>query len=314
MRINPISTLNPRQLAAFRAVIVCGSATGAGKILHVSQPAITRLIKELEIALGFSLFLRRSGGMTPTRDAQILYRDVERYFLGLERVVEAARNLRNKRGGQLRIAAMPTLSSRVLPEAIGRFRERFPEIDVIIESDVSTRILDALAHNEVDLGIGRIPLERDDLDRLDMPVSEAICILPKQHELARKDEISVQDLAGQPFVALGASSLLRLQVEAALRISGVETGSLVQTLFSNTASAYVARGLGIAVVDVFSIMGADLTRIEVRRFRPRIAFDFAAIYPRDDRSPLASAFARELLAVVTHEVEDSISKLTLSRI
>lgn len=298
------SAINPRQLAAFRAVIVSGSVTGAGKILHVTQPAVTRLVKDLELQLGLTLFSRRSGRMTPTSHAQSLYRDVERYFYGLERVLDAARTLRNGRGGQLRIAAMPTLSSRTLPEAISRFRQRYPDIDITIESEVSIRILDAVMNDQVDLGIGRVPKERDDLARLDMPTSEAICILPKQHRLATKAEILASDLGGEAMITLGNSSLLRLQVDSALRLAGVVPGSTIQTLFSNTASTYVANGLGIAIVDLFSILGADLSQIAVRRFSPRIAFDFAAIYPNAERSPLAIAFARELRAVVADEVSD----------
>lgn len=303
------ASINPRQLAAFRAVIVSGSVTGAGKILHVTQPAVTRLIKDLEVQLGLTLFSRRAGRMTPTSHAQSLYRDVERYFFGLERVLDAARTLRNSRGGQLRIAAMPTLSSRTLPQAISRFRQRYPDIDITIESEVSIRILDAVMNDEVDLGIGRVPKERDDLARLDMPASEAICILPKQHRLASRAEIHASDLAGEAMVTLGTSSLLRLQVDSALRLAGVVTGSTIQTLFSNTASTYVANGLGIAVVDLFSVLGADLSQIELRRFSPRIAFDFAAIYPSGDRSPLAIAFARELREVVSDEISDMHGRL-----
>lgn len=309
MDFNHPSSINPRQLAAFRAVIVSGSVTGAGKILHVTQPAVTRLIKDLEMQLGLTLFTRRAGRMTPTDHAQILYRDVERYFFGLERVLEAARTLRNNRGGQLRIAAMPTLSSRTLPEAISRFRLRYPDIDIAIESEVSIRILDAVMNDEVDLGIGRVPKERDDLARLDMPTSEAICILPKHHRLTKKSVIAASDLGGEAMVTLGASSLLRLQVDSALRLAGIVPGSTIQTLFSNTASTYVANGLGIAIVDLFSILGADLSQIEIRRFDPRITFDFAAIYPDGDRSPLAIAFARELRGVVSDEIQDMQRRL-----
>ena len=245
---NPVS-INPRQLAAFRAVIVTGSVTGAGKILHITQPAVTRLVKDLEVQLGLALFTRRAGRMTPTSHAQSLYRDVERYFFSLERVLEAARTLRNDRGGQLRLAAMPTLSSRTLPKAISRFRERHPDVDIAIASEVSIRILDAIMNDEVDLGIGRVPRERDDLARLDMPTSEAICILPKHHRLAERSEIFASDLQGEAMVTLGSSSLLRLQIDSALRLAGVVPGSTIQTLFSHTASTYVATGLGISVVD-----------------------------------------------------------------
>ncbi|WP_284739414.1 LysR family transcriptional regulator [Rhizobium sp. CG5] len=288
----------------FRAVMITGSMTGAGRILHLSQPAVTRLIKDLEQELQLALFTRSGSAVKPTPQALDLFREVERYFDGVERIVETARHLRDRRGGRLRVAAMPTLSSRSLPEAIRRFKAIEPQVDFFIHSDTSHHIIDAVLRNEFDVGFGRVPPERTDIEHLPMPTSSAICLLPRHHHLAKKQSISVSDLQGEPLIALGTSSLLRLQIESALEAGGIRSGATIQTLYSNTVPSYVAAGLGIAVTDIFSVLGADRTNIEIRPFTPQLTFDFSAIYPPGERSPLAIAFARLMRAVVQSDINE----------
>lgn len=303
--------LNHRQLLSFRAVMVTGSMTGAGKILHLSQPAVTRLIKDLERELDLPLFTRTGVAVKPTQQALELFREVERYFNGVDRIVETARYLRNRRGGRLRIAAMSTLSSRTLPEAIHRFKQIEPELDFYIHSDTSHHIIDAVQRNEFDIGFGRVPTERTDIEHLPMPTSSAICLVPRHHRLAAKESISVTDLHQEQLISLGTSSLLRLQIEAALESAGIRGGTVIQTLFSNTVPSYVARGLGIGVTDIFSVLGADRMNIVMRRFTPELTFDFSAIYPRSEHSALANAFARMMRSVIANdiaEVEDALQK------
>lgn len=302
-------TLNHRQLVSFRAVMVTGSMTGAGKILHLSQPAVTRLIKELERELDLKLFTRTGVAVKPTQQALELFREVERYFNGVERVFETARYLRDRRGGRLRIAAMSTLSSRSLPEAIRLFKQVEPELDFYIHSDTSHHIIDAVQRNEFDIGFGRVPMERTDIEHLPMPKSSAICLVPRHHRLAAKTAISVRDLQNEQLISLGSSSLLRLQIEAVLEHAGVRGGTVIQTLYSSTLPSYVARGLGIGITDIFSVLGADRTNMVMRRFMPELTFDFSAIYPRGEHSSLAEAFARLMHNVVANdiaEVEDGL--------
>ena len=96
--------LNPRQIEAFRAVILTGGMTAGGEMLGVSQPAISRLVRDLETELGLKLFERNGAHIVPTAEALILYQDVERLFVGSDRIRDSARAIRDRRSGSLRIA------------------------------------------------------------------------------------------------------------------------------------------------------------------------------------------------------------------
>jgi len=294
--------LNHRQILAFRAVMISGSMTAAGRILHISQPAVTRLIRDLEEELELVLFTRKSSSVRPTAEAVELFREVEKYFGAMERVRDSARQLREKQDSRLRVAAMSTLSSGALPEAISRFRAGNPGTNFFIHSDNSVHILDALQRGEFSLGLGRVPVERTDIEHIEMPVSSAVCLLPRDHPLSRKDAVVVNDLDGQPFISLGVSSLLRIQIEDVMEHAGVWPGSTIQTLYSNTVPSYVSAGLGISVTDIFSIMGVDMTNLTVRPFTPDIAFHFSAIFPSLDRTAQSVAFAQTFQDVIADQV------------
>jgi len=297
-------SLNHRQIEAFRAVMLSGSMTSAGRILHISQPAVTRLVRDLEEELDLILFSRRWSGVRPTAEAVALFREVERYFDSMERVRDRARLLKEKQGGQLRIAAMSTLSAGALPSAIKRFKARHPEISFFIHSDHSVHILDSLQRDEFALGFGRVPVERTDVDHIEMPLSSAICLIPRDNPLHRKEAIHARDLDGESFISLGVSSLLRMQIEDVMQSVGARTGAIIQTLYSNTAPSYVSAGLGVSVTDIFSVMNMDLTNVAVRPFLPDIPFRFSAIFPSLDHAPHSQAFAQVFQEIIEEHVFD----------
>ena len=110
--------MNLRQIEAFRAVIVAGTVTRAGEMLRVSQPAVSRLIADLERSIGFALFERRRGRLLPTTEARYFHREIEKAYVGLDHLTKAAEAIRNLQGGQLRVAAMPAFAESLASRAI----------------------------------------------------------------------------------------------------------------------------------------------------------------------------------------------------
>ena len=294
-KIAPERPLNPRQLEAFRAVMLGGSMTAGGAILHISQPAVTRLIRDLEAELGLTLFHRQGAHIRPSKEGQQLYREVERHFSGSERIRQAARAIRASDAGHLHIGAMPNLSTGCLPKAVRRFHDRHPNVMVSVHSDSSLNLLDMMLHGQLDLAFAVVPADRNDIDHDPFPRTEAVCIMPTGHRLSSRKVVTVADLDGEDFVSLGTGSVLRLQINAAMLAAGVRPRVRVETVHSATVASYVNQGAGIAVVDPFAAQATDTEKLVIRRFRPRISFQFSAIYSdRDGRSPLALEFARGL--------------------
>ena len=295
--------LNFRQLEAFRAVMLTGSMTGAGKLINISQPAVTRLIRDLEADLDLMLFRRFGARITPTAEGQRLYREVERYFAGADRIRESARAIRELKTGHLHVGAMLTLSTGCLPKAVHRFLQLHPDVTVSIHSDSSLNIVDMVTHGQLDLGLGSVPIDRPDIDHEPFAAVEAVCVMPRGHRLARRKVVYVRDLEGEEFVSLGNSSLLRMRIEEALRAAKVHPRIRLGTLYSSTVTGYVAAGLGIGVTDPFALLGLGAERLVIRPFRPRLPFQFSAIYrPHEDRPRLAVDFVEILRRVIAAEL------------
>jgi DNA-binding transcriptional LysR family regulator len=222
--------LNFRQIEAFRAVMLAGSVTGAGALMRISQPAVTRLIRGLEADLGLALFNRSGARIVPTDGGKRLYREVERHFAGAERIREAARAIREFDAGQLHIGAMLTLSTGCLPKAVNQFLKRHPSVTVSVHSDSSLNIVDMIDHGQLDLGLATVPADRRDVDHEPFAAVDAVCLMPRGHRLARKKVVRIADLDGERFVSLGSSSMLRLKVEEALQAAGVRPQVRLGTL------------------------------------------------------------------------------------
>jgi len=115
--------MNFRHVEVFFAVMTCGTVTEAARQLGVSQPSVTTTIQQAEAGLGIRLFQRESGRLVPTAEARILFEEAERAHDALAAFRALARSLRTGQGGHVRIAAVPSISLELLPEAIARFQQ-----------------------------------------------------------------------------------------------------------------------------------------------------------------------------------------------
>ena len=115
--------LTSRMIEAFRAVILNGSMSKAAGFMNISQPAVSRLIKDLELEVGFSLFERRQGRVIANREALSFYEEIHRSFVGMDRITKAAEKIKNQETGILRIACMPAVGLNIMPKAIANFQK-----------------------------------------------------------------------------------------------------------------------------------------------------------------------------------------------
>lgn len=289
--------LNPRQIEAFRAVMVAGGITAASEVLHVSQPAVSRLIQDLQQALSLTLFERRGGRLLPTSEALSLYREVERQFVGLDRIAQAARDLRERRAGLLRIAAMPALAVGFLPRFAGRFLKSRPKLDLAIFGGVSSGVLDWIASGHCELGFAQMPMEHASVIARKLTPLPAVAILPDGHHLARRRVVRPQDLAGEAFIAIEATTPLRHRIDVVFANAGVVCAVRAETPLSMIACGLVASGAGVSIVDPLSASEYVGQGIVMRPFVPHILFDIVLLLSAHRQlSPLAQEFADEFKA------------------
>jgi len=143
--------MNAKQLTAFRAVMLAGSMSEASQMLYVSQPAVSRLIKDLEESLGFTLFERRSSRLYPTPEAHAFFVEVRRHFIGMDNLAQAADQIRMNKRGRLRIAAMPALAFSCLPQVIGEFMQDREGVSVNLAPHNTVEVTNLLGAQQAEM-------------------------------------------------------------------------------------------------------------------------------------------------------------------
>ena len=281
--------LNPRQVEAFRAVMTTGSVTSAATVMHVTQPAVSRLIRDLELTLKLTLFERRGNRVEPTPEAHHLFAEVERTFVGLSRISQFAEELRTHRAGSLRIAGMPAMTCGFLTRQVGRFVARRPEVAVTLHGLPSYLIADGVAGGRYDFGIAEASVERPGLTVEAIP-AKAVAAIPANDPLARRDVLGPKDFEDRSFISLGPGSLFRSRIDAAF--AGVRRRQLIETQLSEIACVLVAENAGLSLIDPFSTSEFVGRGVVFRPFRPDVFFDAIVVTPT--ARPL-SALALEML-------------------
>ncbi len=287
--------LNPRQIEAFRTVIVTGGVTSAARALHISQPAVTRLIHDLQYTLGLTLFERRGTRLVPTNEALSLYREVERQFVGLEQIQNTARNLREGLSGSLRIAALPTFNVGFLPRLVAAYMKDKPGLDIAIYGSISSQVVDWVATGFCDIGFAQYPLDFPNIDVEALPAVPAVAVLPEGHRLAEKAVLEPSDFIGEPFVSLAGSTQWRFHTDALFSAARVTRQMRVETPLSMIACSLVASGAGIGIVDPYTAVEYRGRGIVTRPFRPTVLYDIGVVWPAGRfRSPLALGFVEKV--------------------
>jgi DNA-binding transcriptional LysR family regulator len=295
-----MARINSRQVEAFRAVMLTGSVTEAAKLVGVTQPAVSRLLRDFQALLKTELFERRGTGLVPTAAATALYMEVERSFVGLERITAAAEEIRGRRTGTLRIAALPALSNGYLPRLAGQFLKERPNLNLAFFGVISPIVVDWVLNNQCDIGFAEVPIAHSGLPSLRLPPLPRVAVLPSGHRLATKEVLEPRDFEGETFVSLSAGSTGRHLIDQAFNHQDVRRVLRVETTLSEIMCGMVSSGLGVAICDPFTAREFATRGIAVRRFLPRIDFEFAAVFPAQ-RSP--SPVALDLVDTVRRALD-----------
>ncbi|MGR7994229.1 LysR substrate-binding domain-containing protein [Xanthobacter sp. ZOL 2024] len=295
--------MNQRQINAFRLVMRHGSITAAARALNVSQPAVSRLIADLEYAIGFPLLRRQGGRAEPTAEAFEFITEVERMFYGLERLEVVAHEIRDLRRATLHIATLPMVGFEIVPATLMRFVDAHAGVKVTHDIFESARILDLLASRQIDLGIAQTEADHPDLELLSAYRTDCVCVMRPDHPLADQACIVPRDLHDQPFVALASHTVVAGYVRQCLAEARVAPRIFAETQPSYSACSLAALGVGIAIVDPITphVFG---DRLRVIPFRPLLPFCFQVLKPAGP--PLSRAAAQFLahLRTIIAELPD----------
>jgi len=264
-----------------------GTVTAAAERLNVSQPAVSKILAQLERELGFAAFKRVRRRLVPTPEADALYREICRAFLGLDYLTRVATDLRDLRQGQLVIAATHVIASHYLPEVLAPFLRKHPGLSASLQSLDSPGTAQAVASGRADLGISQFDVAVPGVRSEVLCTSEAVCVLPPEHRLVAEACVSAGELAGEPFIALAAVNPLRVSFDTLFRVTDAIPRTVVDTPLASTACRLVMQGTGIAVMDRLSAEANLHLGVVLRPLSPTVSSRLLLLLP--DQRPSSGA-------------------------
>jgi DNA-binding transcriptional LysR family regulator len=221
----------------------------AAERLHITQPALSRQIRDLERVLGITLFDRTSRRVLLSRAGQAVLGQARRALAESDRAVRLARLAAHGDWGELAIAVLPAVALALLPAIIRAYRDAHPAIGVTISESFDDEQLAALTSGRIDAGFLRAAAAPPGLSLETLLTEPVLAGLPAGHRLARHNRIALSELAGEPFVFFPRhrSVLAYDEFIASCRAAGFSP-AIVQEASGISALGLVAAGLGVTVV------------------------------------------------------------------
>ncbi|WP_088347155.1 MULTISPECIES: LysR family transcriptional regulator [Rhodomicrobium] len=289
--------LTLRQIEVIRAVMVTGTIGGASRLLNVSSPGISRVVKHAESVLRMKLFSRRQGRYVPTHAARDLFNQINAVYDRVEDLHHVIKNLERGAGSALKIASVPSIANVMVPRAIACTRRKFP--DLLMEVDI-LKIEEAIDYLLLGKGEAVAVSHQYDHPMLSFePLAEGrlLCVVPEGHELCGRAEVTPAEIARHKLIGIDPADPYGGIMAGIFVKHALDYEVTIRARFGSMVCALVTNGLGVAVVDEFTLAGGNFPGLKGIPIAAPARFQTYVAFRRD--APLSSYceyFVRSLRA------------------
>jgi DNA-binding transcriptional LysR family regulator len=245
--------LTLRQIEVIRAIMVTGTVGGAARLLNVSSPGISRVMKHAETSVGVKLFSRKGGRYTPTHEANAIFSQINGVYDKVEDLQFIISRIKRGAEIELRIGSVPSIANVMVPCAIADVRKAFPnlliEIDILKIEEASDFLM---------LGKGEIVVSSSKIDHpmlTCMPLARGRlkCIVPETHPLARRARVAATDIVKFPLIGVDPNDPYGRIMAGVFASRALHYEVAIRARFGSTVCALVSHGLGIGIIDEFTL-------------------------------------------------------------
>jgi len=294
-----------RHIEVFHAVYTSGSITGAAKLLNVSQPSISKVLAHAEQQLGFPLFHRHKGKITPTREAERLIDHVNHAYRNINELRRVSKNLGSAETGVIRIAMMPALGIDVIPAAIASYLVQHPDTVFEIETLHLHQVIRALRELRFDFGIVFNPPVTPGIKSDRLATAELVALSHGSQDLGNKAKLCFDDLDGMNFINLNTRSPLGQLLATQIESSNIKLRTIAHVETYQMAKALVAHGAGVALIDEITARSSGHDNVIARYLDPTVQFDVSILHTKSD--PL-SIINQRFIQHLRTEIKDFLQR------
>ncbi|RRT90959.1 LysR family transcriptional regulator [Empedobacter falsenii] len=283
------------RLKVFDTVAKRLNFTKAANELNITQPAVTKHIKEIELNLNIKLFERNGTKIKLTKAGEILLKYTEEIFSVYQKMEFEIGQLQEKQKGTLRLGASTTIAQYVLPPILAEFRKRFPEIQLSLVIQNSEKIEDLLANQKIDIGLIEAQIKNRTFHYFPFMKDEIVLVSRQNHSISTKNNIKLDDLKNIPLVFREPGSGTLETIDLALKSKNIKLNELnieIQLGSTESIKSYVLHSDALAFLSIQSILqelkNQTLTIIDIKNLVIERNFNF--IIPEGEQSKLVNLF------------------------
>ncbi|WLR55854.1 LysR family transcriptional regulator [Mesobacillus subterraneus] len=240
--------MDTRQLMYFVQVAKDNSFTIAAKNLHLSQPALSKMIKKLEEDLGVQLFDRSEYKMNLTDAGERLFEEGQRLLSEMDSITEAIQDTKNLKTGNVSVGIPPVIGTSYFPPLIANFRHDYPGINLSIIENGAVTVYEMVEKGLVDLGLVIMPELSDQIEYIPVTNDEVVLIVHKDHPLANQEKVIFEDLKDESFALLNETFLLHHHVVKACREAGFEPNIYFKSSQWDFLTELVCLNQGVSIL------------------------------------------------------------------
>ncbi len=284
------------------AVLMTGSVSAAARLLHLSQPAVTKQLQSAESQLGYKLFTRDKNRMVATEEALALQPQILEISTRIQRLRDLAQQLSHDQANVIRVDCVPSVAASLLPEVMERFAAQFPKVICHLETQPFDAVSERMLRRQADLCFVLASLALPSLQSEPLVEGRGVCVAPRGTFARGKASVSWKDMVAGRLIRIPASTQFGgLMLEAAQHQEEVGPGSI--TVTTNLLALKLAeRGVGLAAIDSFTAAQADLRKVQVLPIQPEIRVQLIVV--RRNEAKLSHA-ARRFVQVFAAVAEDA---------
>ena len=266
-------TLTLRQIEVVRAILITGTIAGAAKLLHVSAPGISRLMKYTENSLKLRLFDRRGGRYVPTPEASDIFEQINGVYKKVDDLHYTLARFERGAAVEFRLGSVPSISHVMVPRAIRKLLSRYPDLSLDINILKIEEAIDYLLLGKGELVVMSYKLDHAGLEFLPLAKGELVCIVPEGHVLAGQDSVSAADIVAHPLIGIDPDDPYGRIMAEIFKNERLPWNLIIKARFGMTVCALVKEGLGIAVIDQFTVADGGLSGLRVLPIREKTTFE-----------------------------------------
>ena len=245
-----------RRLQVFHTVARLLSFTKAAETLHMTQPAVTFQVRQLEEHFNTRLFDRTHNRISLTDAGRRVYEYADRIFEQYNEMENAVREMTGEISGTVLIGASTTIAEYMLPALLGNFKKKYPDVNVHLKVSNSDGIVSMVENNDIDLGVVEAPVMNKNLVVEECRKDRLVAIVPPQHALASQETVEMKDLLENAYIAREEGSGTREVIHEYLTQLGMQTSDVHVSMELGSPEAIkgaVEAGMGISIVSEVTI-------------------------------------------------------------